>query len=50
MTGTIDVELQAANPNMPLCPVFVFKDSWQFIEVKNVPERVGDWILKTVFA
>ena len=49
MIGTISVELQASRPNMPLDPVFVFKDSYQFIEIVNVPKRVGDWELVNIF-
>lgn len=49
MIGTINVEIQAASPNMPLCPVFVFRDSFQLISVAGVPDKIGDWNIEKVW-
>jgi len=49
MIGTIDIELQAASPNMPLCPIFVFKDSWQSIRISGMPRSIGSWSIEEVF-
>lgn len=49
MIGTIDVEVQAANPNMPLYPMRAFAGSPSSIRVRNVPKRIGDWCIRNVY-
>lgn len=49
MIGVIDVECQAANPNMPLHPMRAFVSSPSSIRVRNVPRRIGDWCIRNVY-
>lgn len=48
MIGTIDVEIMAANPSMPLYPVRAFKNSPSSIRLRNVPKHIGDWNINSV--
>lgn len=48
MIGTIDVEIMAANPSMPLFPVRAFKNSPSNIRLRNVPKRIGNWNITSV--
>ena len=48
MIKTIDVECNAANPNLPLKPMFAFVNSPSSIRVRNVPKRIGDWCIRKV--
>lgn len=48
MIGTIQITCSAHNPQMPLCPVFAFQDSYQQVRVSDVPKKIGDWNLKRV--
>jgi len=48
MIGVIDVEVQAANPNMPLHPMRAFVNSPSSIRVRNVPRKVGAWQITSV--
>ena len=48
MIGTIDVEIQAANPNMPLHPWRAYINSPSSLRLRNVPKRVGDWHITAV--
>lgn len=48
MIGTIDVEIQAANPSMPLYPVRAYVNSPTSVRLRNVPKRVGNWNLNSV--
>lgn len=49
MIGTIDVKIQAYNPNFPLEPVFTFINSAQSFRIRNVPRAVGKWNITKVF-
>lgn len=49
MIKTIDVECNAANPNLPLKPMFAFVNSPSSIRVRNVPKRIGDWCIRKVY-
>lgn len=49
MIGTIDVKIQAHNPNFPLEPVFTFINSAQSFRIRNVPKRIGRWEINKVF-
>lgn len=48
MIATIDVEVQAANPNMPLYPWRAFSGSPSSVRVRNVPKRIGLWSVTAV--
>ncbi len=48
MIGTIDVCLNAHNPNFPLEPVFTFVNSSQSFRVRNVPKKIGKWNITNV--
>lgn len=49
MIGTIDVKVQAHNPNFPLEPVFTFINSAQSFRIRNVPRAIGKWDITKVF-
>lgn len=49
MIGTIDVKVQAHNPNFPLDPVFTFVNSSQSFRIRDVPKRIGNWSITNVF-
>lgn len=48
MIGTIDILLQAHNPNFPLEPVFTFVNSAQSFRIRNVPKKIGQWSITAV--
>ncbi len=48
MIGTIDVEIMAANPSMPLYPMRAFKNSPSSIRLRNVPKHIGNWNITSV--
>ena len=48
MIGTIQIKCSAHNPNMPLCPVFAFQESYQHVRLSDVPKKIGDWNIKRV--
>ena len=48
MIATIDVDLQAANPNMPLHPWRAYINSPSSLRLRNVPKRIGDWHITAV--
>ena len=48
MIGTIEVEIMAANPSMPLYPVRAFKNSPSSIRLRNVPKKIGSWNITSV--
>ena len=48
MIGTIDVCLNAHNPNFPLEPVFTFVNSSQSFRIRNVPKKIGKWSITNV--
>jgi len=49
MVGIIDVEIQAANPSMPLFPMRAFEGSPSSIRVRNVPKRIGKWAIEKIY-
>lgn len=49
MIGTIDIKINAAHPNLPLQPLFVFVNSPTSPRVINVPKKVGSWELTKVY-
>lgn len=48
MLGTIDVEIQALNPNMPLHPWYAYVNSPSSLRLRNVPKRIGDGHITSV--
>lgn len=48
MIGTVDVEIQAKFPNMPLDPMVAYVSSPSSIRVRNVPKRIGKWAIESV--
>ena len=48
MIATVDVNVQAANPNMPLFPWRAFKGSPSSVRVRNVPRMIGLWRVTAV--
>lgn len=49
MIGTLDVECQAKNPNLPLAPMTAFVNSPSSLRIRNVPKRIGDWCIRHVY-
>lgn len=48
MIATIDVEMQAANPTMPLYPWRAFKGSSTSLRIRNIPKKIGTWQITSV--
>ena len=48
MIGVINVEIQAANPQMPLYPIRAFVNSPSSVRIKNVPTEIGAWRITSV--
>lgn len=48
MIGTIQIKCSAHSPQMPLCPVFAFQDSYQQVRISDVPKKIGEWSIKRV--
>ena len=48
MIGTIDVEINAAHPAMPLAEFAAFVNSPSHVRVRNVPRGVGAWSITAV--
>ena len=48
MIGTIDIKCNAAHPNLPLSPLYTFKNSPSSIRVMDVPKKVGNWSIDKV--
>ena len=48
MIGTIDVEINAAHPAMPLAEFAAFVNSPSHVRVRNVPRGVGNWQITAV--
>lgn len=48
MIGVIDIEVQAANPSMPLYPVRAFVNSPSSLRIRNVPKKIGSWQITAV--
>ena len=48
MIGTIDIRCHAAQPQMPLPPVFSFRGSPSSLRILDVPRRIGTWDITAV--
>ena len=48
MIGSIDIRVNAARPNIPLCDMFAFQGSPSSIRVIDVPRSIGDWEITSV--
>ena len=48
MIGTIDVEVQAMNPSMPLFPMIAYMNSPSSVRIRNVPKKIGSWQISQV--
>ena len=48
MIGVIDIEVQAANPSMPLYPIRAFVNSPSSLRIRNVPKKIGTWQITNV--
>ncbi len=48
MIGTIDVEICAANPQAPLYPLRAFVNSPSTLRLRNVPRKIGAWVITAV--
>lgn len=48
MIGTIDINVNAAHPNVPLAPVFSWRGSASRINVEGVPSLCGSWYVASV--
>ena len=48
MIGTLDCNVQAKYPSMPLDPMQAYVGSPSSIRVRNVPKRIGDWQITSV--
>lgn len=49
MIGTIQISINAANPNMPLKTLFAFVDSPSSIRIIDVPKKIGNWRITKVY-
>ena len=49
MIGSVEVRCCAAQPQKPLAPCFVFKDSPQSFRILDVPKSIGTWELTRVY-
>lgn len=49
MIGTLDIKVNAAHPNLPLPPYYVFVSAPSSPRVINVPKRIGTWEITKVF-
>lgn len=49
MIAIVPVEIQAANPSMPLYPWRAYVNSPSSLRVRNVPRRVGNWSIDRVY-
>ena len=49
MIAIVPVEIQAANPSMPLYPWRAYVNSPSSLRVRNVPRKVGNWIIDRVY-
>lgn len=48
MVGTVDICLNAANPNFPIKPVYSFVGSPSNYRILNVPKKIGNWEVTSV--
>ena len=49
MVGNIDIKINSQFPNMPLKPIWSFKNSPSNFRVLNIPEKVGSWEINKVY-
>ena len=49
MIAVVSVEIQAANPSMPLYPWRAYVNSPSSLRIRNVPRRVGNWNIDKVY-
>lgn len=49
MIGTLDIEVQAKKPNVPLEPLYAYIESPSSIRIRNVPDKIGQWQLNRVY-
>ena len=49
MIAIVPVEIQAANPSLPLYPWRAYVNSPSSLRVRNVPRRVGNWSIDRVY-
>lgn len=49
MIGTVDVNIQAKFPNLPLDPFQAFINSASSVRVRNVPRKIGRWEITQVY-
>lgn len=49
MIAVVSVEIQAANPSMPLYPWRAFAGSPSSLRIRNVPKRIGNWNINRVY-
>lgn len=49
MIAVVDVQIQAANPSMPLYPWRAFAGSPSSLRIRNVPKRIGNWNINRVY-
>lgn len=48
MVATIDIQVTASNPTIPLFPWRVFRKSLSSLRIRNVPKRIGNWSITGV--
>lgn len=48
MIATIDVKISAQSPNLPLYPWRAYVNSPSALRVRDVPKRVGEWVINAV--
>ena len=48
MIGTISIECNAKNPNMPLHPLRAYINSPSSLRITNVPKKIGKWNINKV--
>lgn len=48
MIGVLDIEIQAANPQLPLPPIRAYKNSPTSVRLRNVPKAIGNWKITSV--
>lgn len=49
MVGTIDIHVNAARPNMPLAPIFQFRNSPSSLRLIDLPKAIGNWSITRVY-
>ena len=49
MISTLDILVNAKSPNLPLCPLRAFVNSPSSIRVANVPRKIGNWQINSVY-